>query len=110
MSTFEVIEYEVWGDEEAGYFVSDTFPTGQYVNLNESELKDSNLLAQALENKVTLLDDAGEITGTSDVNGIIIIRETSTREPLFELRPVNTAFNDLVNELTCAVLKRLDNS
>ncbi|MCI0559468.1 MAG: hypothetical protein MN733_13320 [Nitrososphaera sp.] len=110
MSAFEVIEYEVWGNEEDGYFVSDTFPTGQYVDLSERELKDSNLLAQALENQVTLLDDAGEITINSGANGFIIIRETSTGEPLFELRLVNTPFNHLVDELTYAVLKRLDNS
>ncbi|MCI0556974.1 MAG: hypothetical protein MN733_00645 [Nitrososphaera sp.] len=82
--TFDVIDYDVWGNEDDGYFVNDYFPTGSQVTLSERQLSNDNLLVKALAKKITFHKASNlEIDGDDE---IIYVNAASTGKPLFELR------------------------
>ncbi|MCI0556861.1 MAG: hypothetical protein MN733_00060 [Nitrososphaera sp.] len=82
--TFEVIDYDVWGNEDDGYFVNDYFPTGSQVTLSDRQIANDSLLAKVLAKKVTCRKASDlEIDGDDE---IIYVNEAATGKPLFELR------------------------
>ncbi|MCI0557141.1 MAG: hypothetical protein MN733_01500 [Nitrososphaera sp.] len=88
--TFEVIDYDVWGNEDDGYYVNDVFSTGSTITLNECEFESDVLLAKALAREVTWRD-ASELELDGD-EYTIFVDELSTGKPLFELRLVERDF------------------
>ncbi|MCI0560272.1 MAG: hypothetical protein MN733_17435 [Nitrososphaera sp.] len=85
MSNFEVVEYDVWGNEEDGYVVNDVFRTGNHISLNECELESDVLLADALTEGLICFRKASDLRFGGD-SSVIYVNEAYTGKPLFELR------------------------
>ncbi|MCI0563963.1 MAG: hypothetical protein MN733_36270 [Nitrososphaera sp.] len=82
--TFDIIEYDVWGNEDDEYFVNESFRTGIQVTLSDRQLANDSLLAKVLAKKVTCRKASDlEFDGDDEA---IYGNEAATGKPLFELR------------------------
>ncbi|MCI0556975.1 MAG: hypothetical protein MN733_00650 [Nitrososphaera sp.] len=82
--TFEIITYDVLGNEDDGYFVNDFFRTGAQITLTERQFANDKLLARVLAKKVTFHKASDLEIGGDEFN--IVVEESATGKPLFELR------------------------
>ncbi|MCI0557576.1 MAG: hypothetical protein MN733_03700 [Nitrososphaera sp.] len=88
--TFDIIRYDLCGNEGDEYFINESFRTGIQVTLSDRQVSDNNLLVKVLANKVTCHKVSNlEIDVDSD-DEIIYVNESSTGKPLFELRLVDS--------------------
>lgn len=77
---FEIIEYEVWGNAEDGYYVNSAWHTWRYIEVSEKCTKDEIL--EALSKDYELPDNVS-IFGESSFS---IYLEDEYGKPLLELR------------------------
>ena len=78
--TFEIIEYELWGNAEDGYDVNSAYHTRRYIEVSE-KCTDGEIL-EALSKDYELPDNVS-IFGESDFT---IYLEDEYGKPLLELR------------------------
>ena len=79
--TFEIIEYELWGNAEDGYDVNSAYHTGRYIEVSE-KCTDGEIL-EALSKDYELPDNVS-IFGESDFT--IYLEDAEDGKPLLELR------------------------
>ena len=84
VNEWELITYDVWGNESDGYDVNDLYRTGKKIEFDES------ITNKELENLV--FDEFG-LDGSIDDNYLILedsyyFIDSKTHSPLFELRKV----------------------
>jgi hypothetical protein len=84
MSNWEVITYDVWGNEDDGFEVNQAFTTGRVIEVCDDEDNDS--IVEGLINSGEF--HAGVVGADIDVDGdehVIYINDAKTFEPILEL-------------------------
>lgn len=84
--TYELIDYDVWGNEEEGFWVNQAFHTGQHVEVPEGAT-DAQLVAILvdeghLKSNVT----AADIEVDGEEGHHFYFNDAKNGEPLFELQ------------------------
>jgi hypothetical protein len=89
--TYEILAYDVWGNETDGWDVNDVFRTGLTVDIDDRH-NDRHVVASAY---TVLGFPTDEILGSVEVDPVcqhdtesIYLRVKETARPLMELRPV----------------------
>jgi hypothetical protein len=87
---FEVINYDVWGNEDEGFEVNNAFKTGKFITLYENMTDDE--IIERLKEKDFVHDwvtiDSVEISGEFDHSLQVTAKENG--KPLFELQNSTT--------------------
>lgn len=80
---WELITYDIWGNESDGWEVNNSFRTGRLIELDES-ITDNKLEELVLEE----LGMIGTVDNSQSFNDCIYFTDESNGCPLFELRRV----------------------
>ena len=86
-SKYEVISYDVWGNDEDGYEVNQSFHTGSFIDIPDYDLNAADLIMM-LRNEGVLLSVIKDDDLTIDLSheNAIYFSRSHDNKPLFELR------------------------
>jgi len=86
MDTWVILSYDVWGNEEDGFEINDTFSVGS-LELEDDEQYDDSVLVEKLIEAELLAEDARPEDFAFDGDEFhVFIADADTGRPIFGLR------------------------
>lgn len=88
---FQLVEYDVWGNEEDGFFVNDVYPSILHFELDEEILEDDEKLIQFLKEKDVIDKSISqeEIEIDGDPYCTLFFTDKTNGCPSFEIRRID---------------------
>lgn len=86
--TFEIINLEVWGNEEDGFEVNAAYNTNKFIEMTLSQFESDEWIINAMIEKGFLTEEAVDKVDVEGDGGFLYISDSRTYKPLYELRVV----------------------
>ena len=87
---YELVTYDVWGNEKDGWEVNQSFSTGIFINLVMGD--DTELLQQMVDGDILTENHEVKIDNNSDDEYVLYLVNRFTEKPVAELRHVEGIF------------------
>lgn len=82
---YELITYDIWGNEDEGYEVNDVFRTGDLIEVNET-MTDNDIIRAMIEAGLCNTNALNKIEIEGELEYSLYARWKETCKPAFELR------------------------